>query len=120
MIFASVAGIGPVAGKLPNAPRSKVKAISFNSCDPRTLPLKEGSRLVLNSETCHFDLSTSRVAILSERLLATAKRTASSRESNGGVGDDSCALIVPVASATNRSKARTMRLDIEPPRQRAG
>jgi hypothetical protein len=70
VIFVSLFGIGPVEGKLPNAPSLNVKLSSLRSSDPRMLPLNEGSRLVLNSAISHFDFSTSSVATRSVRLLA--------------------------------------------------
>jgi hypothetical protein len=61
--------------------------------------LSEGSRLVLNSAISHLDLSTSRLAIWSERLLAIASWMASSRDSKWPVEAGSWAVTVPVASS---------------------
>src|SRR5262244_4415510 len=83
VIFVLVEGIGPIGENVPKAPAGKLKLTSFSNCDPKIVPLNEGSRLVLTSAICHFDLSISSVAILSERLLETARWIASSRVSNG-------------------------------------
>src|ERR1041384_1659233 len=104
--FVSAVGNGPTPGILPNAPAGKLKLTSFSSCEPSTLPLKDGRRLVFTSATCHFDLSTSRLAIFSDRLLATASRIASSNVSTRE-GDNSCAE--QTALTTTKSTAQRSR-----------
>src|SRR5581483_505964 len=90
LMFVSDVGNGPTPGIFRNAPAGKLKLTSFRSCDPSTLPLNEGRRLVFTSATCHLDLSTSRLATFSDRLLVTANRIASSNVSTCD-GDNSCA-----------------------------
>src|SRR5215470_19908014 len=99
---------------LPKAPAGKLKLTSFSSCDPKTVPLKDGKRFVLTSETCHLDLSTSRLTIFRERLLANASRIASCNVSRLAESEASCAAPSTAPHAINNTKEseRTIRRNV--------
>src|SRR5947207_13841805 len=78
LIFVSVEGIGPVAAKSPNAPRSKVMEGLVSNCPPSTLHLMEGSLFVRNADKESPDFSTSSTDFRKVGLCWMAYRTASS------------------------------------------